>query len=153
MLCYSKSLQSCPTLCDPRDGSPLASHKSKNYTLQTSLWNKKMVKFSKCIHIIHYAGSTKKKKYLIIFIDVKKAFDKMSHQFLTKFSLIFFFWLPRVFVATRGFFQVAARGSYSLVLQCSGFSLQWFLLLWRMGSRDVAAWAPEHGLSSCGTQS
>ena len=50
-----------------------------------------MVKFRKCIHIIHYAGSTKKKKYLIIFIDVKKAFDKMSHQFLTKFSLIFFF--------------------------------------------------------------
>ena len=49
-----------------------------------------MVKFSKCIHIIHYAGSTKKKKYLIIFIDVKKAFDKMSHQFLTKFSHFFF---------------------------------------------------------------
>ena len=22
MLCYAKSLQSCPTLCDPRDGSP-----------------------------------------------------------------------------------------------------------------------------------
>ena len=21
-LCYAKSLQSCPTLCDPRDGSP-----------------------------------------------------------------------------------------------------------------------------------
>ena len=25
MLCYAKSLQSCPTLCDPRDGSPLGS--------------------------------------------------------------------------------------------------------------------------------
>ena len=36
-----------------------------------------MVKFRKCINIIHCAGSTKKKKYLIIFIDVKKAFDKM----------------------------------------------------------------------------
>ena len=23
MLCYAKSLQSCPTLCDPIDGSPL----------------------------------------------------------------------------------------------------------------------------------
>ena len=22
MLCYAKSLQSCPTLCDPTDGSP-----------------------------------------------------------------------------------------------------------------------------------
>ena len=22
MLCYAKSLQSCPTLCNPRDGSP-----------------------------------------------------------------------------------------------------------------------------------
>ena len=22
MLCYAKSLQLCPTLCDPRDGSP-----------------------------------------------------------------------------------------------------------------------------------
>ena len=25
MLCYTKLLQSCPTLCDPRDGSPLGS--------------------------------------------------------------------------------------------------------------------------------
>ena len=25
MLCYAKSLQSCPTLCDPIDGSPLGS--------------------------------------------------------------------------------------------------------------------------------
>ena len=25
LLCYAKSLQSCPTLCDPRDGSPLGS--------------------------------------------------------------------------------------------------------------------------------
>ena len=24
-LCYAKSLQSCPTLCDPIDGSPLGS--------------------------------------------------------------------------------------------------------------------------------
>ena len=36
-----------------------------------------MVKFRKCINIIHCAGSTKKKKYLIIFTDVKKAFNKM----------------------------------------------------------------------------
>ena len=25
MLCYAKSLQSCPTLCDPIDGSPQGS--------------------------------------------------------------------------------------------------------------------------------
>ena len=25
MLCYAKSLQSCPTLCNPIDGSPLGS--------------------------------------------------------------------------------------------------------------------------------
>ena len=33
---------------------------------------------------------------------------------------------------------------------CSGFSLQWLLLLWRTGSREQASVVVVHGLSSCG---
>ena len=42
-----------------------------------------------------------------------------------------------------GFSLVMASRGYSL-LQCMGFSLRWFLLLWSMGSRHV-------GFSSCST--
>ena len=54
-----------------------------------------------------------------------------------------------------GFSLVAVRGGQSL-LQCSGFSLQWLLLLWSTGSRargfdSCGSWALEHSLNSCGT--
>ena len=40
----------------------------------------------------------------------------------------------------------------TLWLQCTGFSLQWFLLLWGTGSRCMqASVVAVHGLSSCGT--
>ena len=65
--------------------------------------------------------------------------------FLIQF--FFFFWLCWVFAAAWGLSLVAASGGYSL-LQHAGFSLQWLLLLWSMGSVVVA-----HGLSrsvACG---
>ena len=43
---------------------------------------------------------------------------------------------------------VAASGGYSL-LQCMGFSLQWLLLLWSMGSRCMGSVVVARGLSSC----
>ena len=49
-----------------------------------------------------------------------------------------------IFVAARRLFLVAASGGYSL-LQCTGFSLWWLLLLWTTGSRHT-------GFSSCGVQ-
>ena len=50
----------------------------------------------------------------------------------------------------------AASGGYTL-LQCTGFSLQWLLLLQSMGSRHAGfsscgSWALERRLSSCGAQ-
>ena len=54
-----------------------------------------------------------------------------------------FFWLRWVFIAARGLSLVAASRGYSL-LQCTGFSLQWPLLLWSTGSRHA-------GFSSCGS--
>ena len=48
-----------------------------------------------------------------------------------------------VFVAAQGLSLVAVNRSYSS-LWCAGFSLQWLLLLWSMGSRRA-------GFSSCGT--
>ena len=47
-----------------------------------------------------------------------------------------------VFVAPRRLPLVAASGGY-FSLRYTGFSLQWLLLLWSMGSRHV-------GFSSCG---
>ena len=54
------------------------------------------------------------------------------------------------------FSLVAASGGYSS-LRCLGFSLRWLLLLQSMGSRHTGfsscgLRAPEHRLSSCGTQ-
>ena len=59
------------------------------------------------------------------------------------FFKFLFFWLLWVFVAVRRLSLVVASGGYSS-LWCAGFSLQWLLLLWNMGSRRV-------GFSSCGT--
>ena len=60
-----------------------------------------------------------------------------------KFILFIYFWLRWVFVAMCGLSLVAASGGYSL-LRCTGFSLQWLLLLQSMGSRHA-------GFSSCGS--
>ena len=57
--------------------------------------------------------------------------------------LFIYFWLHWVFVAARGLSLVAASRGYSS-LWCSGFSLQWLLLLQSTGSRCT-------GFSSCGT--
>ena len=77
--------------------------------------------------------------------------------FKNKFIYLFiYFWLSWIFVASRGLSLVAASGGYSS-LWCAGFSLQWPLLLWSMGSRHAGfssrgSWALECRLSSCGTQ-
>ena len=57
-----------------------------------------------------------------------------SFFFLNKFILFIYFWLHWVFVAARRLSLVVASWGYSS-LQCAGFSLQWFLLLWSTGSR------------------
>ena len=62
----------------------------------------------------------------------------------TNLHFFFFFWLCWVFVAVRGLSPVAVNGGYSL-LQCTGFSMQWLLLLRSTGSRHA-------GFSSCGSQ-
>ena len=65
-------------------------------------------------------------------------------SFFFFFIFIFFlhFCLCWVFVAAHGLSLVAASGDYSSVW-CTGFSLQWLLLLLSMGSRCT-------GFSSCG---
>ena len=63
--------------------------------------------------------------------------------FLFFINLFIYFWLCCVFVAAPRLSLVAAIGGYSS-LRCTGFSLQWLLLLRSMGSRCT-------GFSSCGT--
>ena len=71
-----------------------------------------------------------------------------------KLYLFIYFWLLWVFVVACSLSLVAAsRGNSSL--RCSGFSLQWLLLLRSTGSRHMGfiscgLWAVEHRLSSCG---
>ena len=60
------------------------------------------------------------------------------------FNKCIYFWLRWVFVADCGLSLVVASRGYSS-LQCTGFSLQWFLLLQSTGFRHA-------GFSSCGTQ-
>ena len=67
-----------------------------------------------------------------------------------------FIWVHWVFVAAHGLSLVAVSGGYSL-LRCTGFSLQWLLLLWSTGSRltgfsSCGSRALERRLSSCGTR-
>ena len=45
MLCYAKSLQSCPTLCDPMDCTPLGS--PVNEILQARILEKVAISFSR----------------------------------------------------------------------------------------------------------
>ena len=67
-----------------------------------------------------------------------------SFFFFYKFILFIYFWLHWVFVAACGLSLVVVNGGYSS-LQCTGFSLQWLLLLQSMGFRLT-------GFSSCGTR-
>ena len=76
--------------------------------------------------------------------------------FFLRFIDLFIYWLHWVFVAVRRLSLVVASGGYSL-LQCTGFSLRWLLLLWSTGSRytgfrSCGLLALERGLGSCGAQ-
>ena len=58
-----------------------------------------------------------------------------------KIYLVIYFWLRWVLIAACGLSLAAVSRGYSS-LWCTGFSLQWLLLLWSMGSRCA-------GISSC----
>ena len=74
--------------------------------------------------------------------------------FFKKIILFIYFWLHWVFIAVRGLSLVEVRGGYSS-LWCTGFSLQWLLLLRSMGFMcpgfsSCGSWSLECRLSSCG---
>ena len=64
---------------------------------------------------------------------------------LFSFFFLIYFWLRWVFISARRLSLVAASGGYSL-LRRTGFSLQWFLLLWSMGSRHAGSVVVARGL-------
>ena len=76
--------------------------------------------------------------------ELKTVLKKNNLFLINLFILLIYFWLHWVFVAARGLSLVVMSGGYSS-LQCTGFSLQWLLLLWSTGSRCA-------GFSSCGVQ-
>ena len=69
---------------------------------------------------------------------------QVNFFFFFPVNLFIYFWLRWVFVAARRLSLVAASRGYSSLWRV-GFSLQWLLLLWSMGSRHA-------GFSSCGSQ-
>ena len=74
MLCCAKSLQSCPTLCDPIDGSPPGSSVHGIFQARVLEWG--AIAFSGC-----YMGVSKTKSHLTFFIclymEKREAEDKM----------------------------------------------------------------------------
>ena len=89
------------------------------------------------------------------FVDVPGlSLDIFKNKFIYLFILLFGCVGPSLLHAWLSL--VVAGRSYSS-LWCAGFSLQWLLLLWSMGSRragfsSCGSWALEHRLSSCGTR-
>ena len=80
----------------------------------------------------------------LFFVERFFFFNKFIYLFIFIFGCIgSSLGLHWVFVAVRGLSLVAVSGGYSS-LWCTGFSLQWLLLLRSMGSRCM-------GFSSCGT--
>ena len=74
------------------------------------------------------------------------------YNFWNFYLLICYFWLCWVFVAMHGL-CLAEASRATLQLQCMGFSLQWPLLLWSMGSRCWVSVVVTYGLSfpaACG---
>ena len=59
-----------------------------------------------------------------------------------------YFW---VFAAVHGLSLVVVSGGYSS-LWCTGFLLQWLVLLWSKDSGTRASIVAAHKLSSCGTR-
>ena len=84
--------------------------------------------------------------HCFFYILEKKIGRQDKHQVLFFFliNLFNYFWLRWVFIAARGLSLAVTSGGYSL-LQCTGFSVQWLLLLRSTGSRL-------EGFSSCGMQ-
>ena len=77
-------------------------------------------------------------------------------QFFWFFCFFNLFLACWVFITACGLSLVVVSGGYSS-LQCTGFSLQWLLLLWSTGSRHAGfsscgSQALERRLSSCGAQ-
>ena len=59
------------------------------------------------------------------------------------------FWLCWIFFAVQAFSTVASRGYSSF--WCTGFSLEWLLLLQSAGSRCMGSGVAAHGLQSMGS--
>ena len=101
----AKSLQSCPTLCDPIDGSPPSSPVPGILQARTLEWV--AISFSKytSINMEETALPLKKKKNTFIFIN---------------------FWLPWVFTAMLGLVWLRPVGATphcsTQASHCSGFS-------------------------------
>ena len=82
--------------------------------------------------------------------------DLPGYVLVLFFKFIYFLAVLGLRCCARAFSSCGERGLLSS-LRCAGFSLQWLLLLWSMGSRrtgfsSCGSWTLERRLSSCGAR-
>ena len=108
-------------------------------------WVIKSLSFKKALHLRPQYLDLDFQQVSLIFYFVFHIYSCTSFIYsCTLFIYLFIFGCLESLLLSVGFSLVVARGRYSL-LRCTGFSLQWLLLLWGTGSRRV-------GFSSCGTR-
>ena len=85
---------------------------------------------------------------ITLFLDIYLLGIFFPSTYFNEFIYLFIlnFWLRWVFVAARGLSLGAVSGGYSS-LRCTGFSLQWLLLLQSTGSSCAGSVVVMHGLN------
>src|SRR5574341_967546 len=77
MLCYAKSLQSCPTLCDPVDGSPPGSLVPGILQARTLEWV--AISFSNACFVSLFRFCHKILKLIILFLPSQCHLSTLAH--------------------------------------------------------------------------
>ena len=70
----AKSLQSCPTLCDPIDGSPLGSSVPGILQARILEWVKFILQYPKCVYTIYMQTCINNRENLLIVLKCGKIF-------------------------------------------------------------------------------
>ena len=110
------------------------------YTVQVTRfinWTLKIPFMEKVLQLISVVDNSLFCRFAAGQLKKKILWDMTGIKKLCIFLKLIYFWLCWVFIAACGLSLAAASRGYS-PLWCTGFSLQWLLLLWGTGSRAQA---------------
>lgn len=105
--------------------------------------------------ILSAANDSSSSLFKLLIITLKYPVEVINAPFIKPFCLffcLFYLWLPRVFIAVRGFLQLHARASHCGGLSWCRAQAPWFPELWFAGSvsEGGGSGATARGLSSRG---